>query len=99
MRCLDCHYSLVNLTEHRCPECGRRFDPANNQTFETEEESARESKRKSYRWMLLGLLGTAAILWLCQWIFHLELLAFAITTILIAVVLLALRLLRTAPVN
>ena len=27
MRCKTCHYSLANLTEHRCPECGRAFDP------------------------------------------------------------------------
>lgn len=26
-RCLDCHYLLRDLTEPRCPECGRRFDP------------------------------------------------------------------------
>ena len=33
MRCLDCHYSLKNLTEHRCPECGRPFDPNNPRSF------------------------------------------------------------------
>ena len=27
MRCLDCRYNLKHLTEHRCPECGRAFDP------------------------------------------------------------------------
>lgn len=27
MRCLSCNYDLSNLTEHRCPECGREFDP------------------------------------------------------------------------
>ena len=26
-RCLDCGYVLSGLTEHRCPECGRTFDP------------------------------------------------------------------------
>src|SRR5690606_19416996 len=26
-RCLDCDYLLQGLTESRCPECGRRFDP------------------------------------------------------------------------
>ena len=34
MRCLSCHYSLENLTEHRCPECGREFDPDDDTTFE-----------------------------------------------------------------
>ena len=33
MRCKTCHYSLENLTEHRCPECGRAFDPADPRTF------------------------------------------------------------------
>jgi hypothetical protein len=31
MRCIDCEYELRNLMpfggEHRCPECGRGFDP------------------------------------------------------------------------
>lgn len=39
MHCLSCHYSLKNLTprggEHRCPECGRAFDPTNPATFDS----------------------------------------------------------------
>jgi hypothetical protein len=35
MRCLSCHYSLKNLTENRCPECGREFDPRYPNTFES----------------------------------------------------------------
>ena len=35
MRCLDCHYSLKGLTEHRCPECGRAFDPNDSKTYGT----------------------------------------------------------------
>ena len=33
MRCLTCKYDLRQLTEHRCPECGREFDPKNDRTF------------------------------------------------------------------
>src|SRR5688572_19241830 len=33
MRCIACHYSLANLTEHRCPECGREFDPDDPSTY------------------------------------------------------------------
>lgn len=33
VHCLTCNYDLSNLTEHRCPECGRDFDPANAGTF------------------------------------------------------------------
>jgi hypothetical protein len=33
MRCIDCKYDLSNLTENRCPECGRAFDPSDPNTF------------------------------------------------------------------
>src|SRR5687767_12348608 len=33
MRCLSCKYDLANLTEPRCPECGRVFDPSDGMTF------------------------------------------------------------------
>ena len=38
MRCLSCHYDLSNLSAgvHRCPECGRIFDAADPQTFDTD---------------------------------------------------------------
>jgi hypothetical protein len=34
MRCKCCHYPLEHLTAHRCPECGREFDPNDPHTFE-----------------------------------------------------------------
>lgn len=36
MRCKTCHCVLANLTgpPHRCPECGRGFDPRDPNTFE-----------------------------------------------------------------
>ena len=46
MRCKACHYSLKNLTDrggHRCPECGRAFDPADSRTF----------GRTRYHWFLV----------------------------------------------
>src|SRR4051812_13314867 len=33
MRCLDCNYDLRSLCEHRCPECGRPFEPNDAKTF------------------------------------------------------------------
>jgi hypothetical protein len=33
VRCKTCHYSLANLTEHRCPECGTPFDPNDPASF------------------------------------------------------------------
>lgn len=34
-RCLHCGYRLYGLTEHRCPECGRSFNPLDPTTYET----------------------------------------------------------------
>lgn len=33
MYCKGCGYVLDGLPEHRCPECGREFDPGNPKTF------------------------------------------------------------------
>jgi len=33
MYCLSCGYVLLGLSEGRCPECGRPFDPDNVCTF------------------------------------------------------------------
>lgn len=35
VHCLSCQYDLQNLTEHRCPECGRKFDPSDNRSFDS----------------------------------------------------------------
>lgn len=35
-RCLTCDYPLLSLSEHRCPECGRVFDPADPRTMRTQ---------------------------------------------------------------
>ncbi len=31
--CLDCGYTLTGLTDPRCPECGRAFDPADPDSY------------------------------------------------------------------
>lgn len=31
--CRSCNYDLNGLSEHRCPECGREFDPENPKSF------------------------------------------------------------------
>ena len=33
--CLGCSYCLEGLSEHRCPECGRLFEPGDQRTFTT----------------------------------------------------------------
>ena len=35
MFCRQCGYSLIGLPSHRCPECGRDFDPTKGKTFLT----------------------------------------------------------------
>lgn len=37
-QCLACDYWLVGLAEHRCPECGRAFDPADPTSYRTRVE-------------------------------------------------------------
>jgi hypothetical protein len=50
MRCLDCGYDLHGLSENRCPECGRGFDPDDPATY------ARRvvSPDKCFQFSLLG---------------------------------------------
>lgn len=31
--CIQCGYRLIGLAEHRCPECGRAFDPDDRGTY------------------------------------------------------------------
>ena len=61
MRCLSCKYDLCHLTEHRCPECGREFDPANPKTYET-DASRRSAVRKTVFAWLFGVFITGYFL-------------------------------------
>ena len=54
MRCLGCDYLLYGLSENRCPECGRPFDPSDPHTFNTKIWVGR-------RYLALSLLGIAAM--------------------------------------
>ena len=45
MRCKTCNYSLEGLTEHRCPECCREFDPSDPNTFFTLQQSQDRAAR------------------------------------------------------
>ena len=53
MYCQKCWYVLDGLTEPRCPECGRPFDPARRRSYRTKPRG---------RWWLNVVLGTAAAL-------------------------------------
>ena len=65
MRCLSCKYDLAQLTEHRCPECGRAFDPNDSTTFE------RHHRNGTLIDVILGasmLLGFVVIVLLTLWL-------------------------------
>jgi len=57
MYCRRCGYVLDGLSDHRCPECGRPFDPANRRTYRT-------TPRRRWSWKIIGALigfGVVAI--------------------------------------
>ena len=56
MRCLQCGYPLEHLPEHRCPECGRAFDPHDCGTW------TRFRHDSSARGLFAIMLGSAAAL-------------------------------------
>jgi hypothetical protein len=53
--CLGCGYIIDHLTERRCPECGREFDPADIWTFTTVDPADWQRIRRR------GLLGVVLI--------------------------------------
>jgi hypothetical protein len=62
VRCKNCHYLLSNLPpvriggEHRCPECGRAFDPADPTTWTSEALIGRRRLRWVWLVALIALL-------------------------------------------
>ncbi len=49
MRCKRCGYDLRELQEHRCPECGRPFDPKRPATWLSKPVSGRKNL-----WLAIG---------------------------------------------
>lgn len=68
-RCLDCNYDLRGLTEHRCPECGRAFDPCDPWTTHLGEARIVRLAARSVR-RLPTLVGVSFILvwWGMAWL-------------------------------
>ena len=62
VHCKTCHYSLANLTEHRCPECGTAFDPNDPTTFDITNDQADRGRPME---MLVYTLLTVALV--CIW--------------------------------
>lgn len=61
MRCKTCHYSLSKLTEHRCPECGRAFDPNDPSTFLSGREP--DPRLRHVKFALLAILCAPFLVW------------------------------------
>src|SRR5271163_1766704 len=55
--CLGCKYPLRGLTSHRCPECGRPFDPAAPATYYSGRP--RVLPRKPALWLVPGSCALA----------------------------------------
>lgn len=58
MRCLSCQYELRNLTDRRCPECGRAFDPDDPRTFETDAVVRERALERAFNALGFCFIGT-----------------------------------------
>ncbi len=60
MFCRACFYPLKDLAgrgaNHRCPECGRAFDPTDDKTFETDVAELREHARNGLFFIMVSVL-------------------------------------------
>ena len=54
--CLGCSYCLEGLSNHRCPECGRGFDPLNPATFAINPGHIR-ARRPGSRLLSFAIIG------------------------------------------
>jgi hypothetical protein len=76
MYCRQCGYQLAGLSENRCPECGRAFDPGNRRTFLCEPRSwsvrrwARRIAVALAAAVLLGGMGYGGLWGYVYWKYH-----------------------------
>lgn len=66
MFCLGCGYDLHALSEHRCPECGRVFDPRDESTYSPTRWLRVSSPRAllGLAMVIGGMASAAPLLWL-----------------------------------
>jgi hypothetical protein len=81
MYCRQCGYQLTGLSESRCPECGRAFDPANGQSYLHRRHSwivrrwCRRIGVATAATVLLVLLGVGSLWGYVYWRYHADWLA------------------------
>ncbi len=63
MFCRKCGYQLTGLSENRCPECGRPFDPGWRRTYLRHPKGWR--RRLWVRRVMIGLTGVILLLLIC----------------------------------
>lgn len=61
MHCLGCDYNLQGLSDHRCPECGRPFDPANQKTWSLSKSVRRAQSCQAIGRLLVIIAAIIAI--------------------------------------
>ena len=66
MRCLDCGYDLKALSELRCPECGRAFDPNDPATYEVEGQSKASGLKRGIIICFCGYVVNFCVLYLAN---------------------------------
>ena len=57
--CLRCQYPLNAVTDNRCPECGKGFDPDDPATFITDPVGRKLNKYAP--WIFVGAIALLAI--------------------------------------
>lgn len=76
MRCKSCKYDLSNLTEHRCPECGRAFDPRDAKSFESDQSIRKRDDARMFLIFMIPLiliaafLGLSMLVYFVLWVFR-----------------------------
>ena len=66
MYCRKCGYVLDHLIEHRCPECGRDFDPARRQSYRN-----KPLRRWWLKWLLRAVVAFLVLLAISSaWIYR-----------------------------
>ena len=69
--CRGCDYPLRGLTEHRCPECGRPFDPSDPTTMNLGRPIGRLGRLflRPIGWptVALAVLAMLGVLWMSRW--------------------------------
>ena len=53
--CMQCSYPLNAVTDNKCPECGKPFDPDDRSTFVTDLEE--HKIRKIFPWVIAGIMA------------------------------------------